>query len=377
MKQIHGGDIYTNQNMLDFSANINPQGLPEGVKRAVIECVNHIAEYPDISCRKLTEKLAAAEQIPPSYILCGNGAAELLFLLTHSVRPKEAVLPAPAFAEYEEALKAVACNITYYETSRQLKFCLKDDFLDLLTEDTDMVFLCNPNNPTGNLIERKLLDEIILTCQRKKILLVLDECFLEFAVDGAQRSRKEMLTENPCLLILKAFTKLYAMPGLRLGYILCRNQELLDQMAKQGQPWRVSIPAQLAGIAALSETEYVKESIARIHTERSWLTDQMIALGLNVYPAVANFIFFEGPKNLYESCRKKGILIRDCSNYRGLCNGDYRIAVRYREENKRLIEVIRQVLKEREQQDGKINHDTRDHVKCRQELADSRAVSNF
>lgn len=378
MEQIHGGDIYTNEYMLDYSANINPQGPPKGVIEAVIQSVSQISCYPDIFCRQLVSAIAESEQMPAEQILCGNGAAELIFLLTQYARPEKAILPAPTFAEYEQALVSCNCRIEYYWTDRANGFCLKKDILDLLQEDVDMMFLCNPNNPTGNLISQEVLDAVIERCEEKKILLVIDECFLDFVSQGERYSRKKDLMYHPNILILKAFTKLYAMPGLRLGYLLGSDTNLLEKIASAGQPWRVSVPAQMAGIAALKEKAYVQNSIEKIAQERAWLLHRLENAGLHAFSPEANYIFFEGPVNLFEKCRQQRILIRDCSNYPGLMPGDYRIAVRFREDNIRLMDTIDAMLQEEgEWCNGKTNYDSGNNVKCRKKPADCRLVPDF
>ena len=338
--QVHGGDIYSKAYRLDFSTNINPFGMPESLKQAAIKGIDASIHYPDVQCRELINAIAKKEEIPSDWIICGNGAAELLFSLVSAKKPQKALLVSPGFAEYEQALNTVNCDIRYYELSKERGFLLGEEYLESLQQDLDIVFLCNPNNPTGLLIPTELLKKIVDICKEKQIFLVLDECFLEFVSDELMNPQKKILKEMPNLFILKAFTKMYGMPGLRLGYGLCSDIPLLEQMHQMTQPWNVSVPAQFAGVAACKETDFVLKTRIYITQEREYLSNELKRLKFTVYDSQANYIFFEAPKNLWDLCEKENILIRDCSNYHGLTKGYYRIAVKTRQENEELIRVL-------------------------------------
>lgn len=341
MKQIHGGDVYRHPDALDFSSNINPLGTPKAVIAAAAESLTRLSHYPDVFYTELREALASYEAVAQESVICGNGAAELIFSLVRAVAPEKAMLPAPTFAEYRQALETVDCEINTYFMK---EFRVEEDILEKLDESFDMLFLCNPNNPTGFLIEPQLLGRIMEKCRRCGIFLMIDECFLDFVERGELYSMKASLPDNPEFFILKAFTKRYAMAGIRLGYGLCGSRKLLEKMEKMTQPWNVSIPAQAAGCAALKETEYVRMAQRLVNEQREYLKREMQKLPLSVYDSKANYIFFRGPVDLYERCLEKGILIRDCSNYPGLESGFFRIAVRMPEENERLLSVLDEVL---------------------------------
>ncbi|MGN0335552.1 MAG: pyridoxal phosphate-dependent aminotransferase [Lachnospiraceae bacterium] len=341
-KQVHGGDVYSKAYRIDFSANINPLGMPERVKQAAMEGIERSIHYPDVECRKLREQISYKEQVPMEWILCTNGAAELLFALTMAKKSKKALLAAPGFAEYEQALKAAGCEVSFYTCQRSQGFDIGADYPDILEKsEADIIFLCNPNNPTGLLLTEELLGKILEICKQKHIFAVLDECFLEFVGEAFQNSQKKHLKAMPELLILKAFTKMYGMPGLRLGYGMCSDTQLLERIRAVLQPWNVSLPAQLAGAAALKEEAFVKETREYVEKEREFLLTELKRLPFITYPSMANYLFFEGPENLCEVCEQEGLLIRDCSNYRGLKKGYYRIAVKTRAENEELIRVLR------------------------------------
>ncbi len=345
--QVHGGDIYTKPYRLDFSANMNPLGMPARVAEAACEGVRLSCSYPDVCCRALRKAIAESENVPADQVICGNGAAELIFALVWAVKPKKALLAAPGFAEYEQALRSADCEISFYLCREEEGFALREDYLLDLTEDLDMVFLCNPANPTGLLIEPELLGRIAERCRERGILLVMDECFNGLLEHGEDLSLRGRLNEQPGLFLLRAFTKLYAMAGLRLGYGLCADAALLEKLRSVLQPWNVSLPAQMAGIAALKEQEYVARSRAFLAGERAFLRQSLEDLGLRTYDSSANYLFFHGPEDLCDRCAAEGILIRDCRNYRGLGSGYYRVAVRTREDDLELLRVLRSIMNEK------------------------------
>lgn len=342
----HGGDVYGGGITLDFSANTNPLGTPPGVLEAVRRGLPQLHRYPDPYCRQLVQAIAAHEQVPASYVLCGNGAADLIYAYCAALRPRTAAEPAPTFAEYGLGLAQVGCRVTPYYLHQAENFDLGEGFLPFLeAKKPDAVFLCTPNNPTGRLLPLPLLERILQRCAAWGARVFLDECFLDLTEDGV--SAKSLLTAHPELLILKAFTKSYGMAGIRLGYCLCADSALLHRMASASQPWNVSSLAQSAGVAALAEQDFLQRTRSLVHTERRWLTDSLTALGFWVCPSQANFLLFHGPLGLREGLLRQGIAIRGCGNYSGLDDGWYRIAVRPHGENEALITAIRQFCKEK------------------------------
>lgn len=343
MNNIHGGDVYSYNNYLDFSTNINPLGIPNRVKEAAIQSLDICNQYPDVRQLSLKRALTSKEETDVEHIICGNGAADLIFALCLAKKPQKALLLAPTFSEYEQALLSVDCSIIYHYLREEENFELKSDFFHKLTNDIDMVFLCNPNNPTGNVVNRDFLRKVLSICQRNKTLLVLDECFNDFLDIPHEYTLKEDVKHSPFLFILKAFTKLYAMPGLRLGYGLCSDNNLLKRINQVTQPWRISIPATYAGIAALEEVDYVNKTKLLIKEEREYLIHELSHYGFKVYDSKANYIFFKGPETFYDNMLKENILIRNCSNYRGLKQGYYRIAVKNHDDNMLFIKKVRQL----------------------------------
>lgn len=341
----HGGDVYGSPVRLDFSANINPLGTPDSVRQAAAASLARIHQYPDPCCRRLVAAIAAREAVLSRYVLCGNGAAELIYAFCAAVRPKNVLIPAPAFSEYAAALESVGYTAARYPLKRQDGFALTEAVLPVLRGGRwDAVFLCNPNNPTGRLIPPALLEEICRICQNRGIRLFVDECFLDLSDDGGSHSLKGFLQRYPQLFLLKAFTKNYGMAGLRLGYCLCGDRELLERMSKTTQVWNVSTPAQEAGLAALRETAFLAEARAVIRAERAFLARELENLGFWVCPSEANYLLFRSAQPLEEALLAQSILIRSCANYPGLGEGWYRVAVKRRAENQLLISALRQTV---------------------------------
>lgn len=342
-ENVHGGDVYQDRIDLDFSVNINPLGTPETVREAVREAAARIECYPDPYCRKLVRAIADAEQIPVEMVLCGNGAAELIYAFCQAAEPGKAIVPAPSFAEYELALSGSGSRIRRYFLRQDLDFMLDEGFLSFLQrEQPDALFLCNPNNPDGREIPHGLLLKILELSRELQVRVLLDECFADLS--DHQISAKESLAAFPNLFLLKAFTKNYAMAGVRLGYGLCSDPLFLKKMSDAVQPWNISVPAQEAGIAALQDRSTIEKARQIILRQKAWLSMQLQACGLSVYPSEANYILVQGPEGLERELRKRGIAIRGCADYPGLGSGWYRIAVKLPEENQTLIETMRKIL---------------------------------
>ena len=297
----HGGDVLTARarfggDVLDCSANLNPLGMPPAVQAAAAAAAAaDSARYPDPLCRALRAAIAAHDGVAPEQVLCGGGAAELIFRLAYALRPRRAG---------------------------------------------------HRNNPTGRLVDGALLRAAAEQCRAVGAVLAVDECFLPLS-DGAGPGLAPCLAEYPNLLLLRAFTKSYAMAGLRLGYALSANGGLLERMAAAGPPWSVSTPAQAAGLAALEQcSDWPEKARALLASERPALSDGLAALGLEVVPGQANYLLFRaaGAADLKERMLMRGVLIRSCANYHGLGNDWYRVCVGQAEQNRRLLAALKEVL---------------------------------
>lgn len=340
----HGGDVWAYPHpVLDFSANLHPLGMPPAVAEAARAAVPLAIHYPDPLCRELRRAIAARDGVSEDQILCGAGAADLIVRLCLALRPQKALVTAPTFSEYEQALSLVGCTVSHYLLRPEEQFDLTDAVLPEISRGTDLVFLCTPNNPTGRLIPLPLLRKVLLRCEAAGALLVVDECFLELA-GGAGMT--PFLRNHPSLVLLRAFTKTYAMPGLRLGYLLTANASLLEAVAAAGQPWSVSTVAQAAGVAACRCADWPRKGREILERERPALLAGLRGLGLTAWEGSANYLLFRaaGDKTLKERLEARHILIRACANYPGLGPDYYRTAVRTEPDNAVLLRALKEVL---------------------------------
>lgn len=346
MEYTHGGDIYSlNTPVLDFSANQNPLGMPPAVAEAARAAVAEADRYPDSRCTALRRAISALDGVPEEYITCGNGAADLLFRLCGALRPRRAVVTAPTFSEYEQAVTAAGGSVIRCTLDPDRGFHLGREFLKSAL-DAGLAFLCSPNNPTGRLVDPAVLDVTLEFCREAGTLLVVDECFLKLS-DRPGPGLALRLADYPNLVLLRAFTKSYGMPGLRLGYCLTSNADLTEAIARAGQPWSVSNVAQAAGVAACGCPDWPEKAMAEVvRPQRARLTAELRALGLTVWESEANYLLFRAPgrADLKERLVERGVLIRSCANYHGLGADYYRIAVRPAAENDVLLRAMGEVL---------------------------------
>ena len=334
MEYRHGGNAFEyGKKVLDFSVNINPLGTPLAVKKAVISAMDKIEEYPDYKCTELRRKIAEREGVSPEYIVCGNGAAELIYSLMYAVRPKSAIIHAPTFCEYIDAVKASDGH------KGTVLMCAESN----AEERAPCVeFICNPNNPTGTLTERA---EIIQKLETTDRLIAVDECFNDFLDEPEKYSCVNLLDRYKRLIILKSFTKMYAMPGIRLGYLMTSDTELINEIYKVRQPWSVSSAAQAAGLAVCTDTETPVKTRKYIKEERAYLEMEFERLGIKYIRSSANFIFFKAMPGLQKKLLEKNILIRDCSDFEGLDAGSYRIGIKENNDNKKLILALEEAVR--------------------------------
>ena len=337
----HGGDIYAyDRDLLDFSVNLNPLGMPDRVLRAVREHAEEYDRYPDPHCRALRRALSVRESVPEKWLVFGNGAADLIVRLCMVLKPKRALLPAPTFSEYEKAVRLAGGEVRRFFLRQEAGYQVTADYADAVQLGDSVVFLCNPNNPTGALAEPGTVEALLSACGQVGAVLVVDECFLPFT-DG--RSCQSWLRAYPNLMVLRAFTKLYAMAGLRLGYLMCADEDLAGRIGAWGQSWSVSAPAQVAGLAAVSEEGWPERTRRFLRMERPWMTDALGALGFFVYPSHSNFLLFQARPDLWDRAMARGVMLRPCSNFPGLDGSYFRIGLKKRVQNEMLLQVLKEI----------------------------------
>lgn len=342
----HGGNIYEREIILDFSVNVNPFGMPETVKEAALRGVLQSERYPDLYKRNLTKALSKQYHIKTEQIVTGNGAAELIYGIAFALRPEKSLIIGPTFSEYEKALLAYGSQVVHYFTKAENAYEVGMDVLDIIEEsECNMMFVCNPNNPTGRLIAPALLEQMIILCENRGIYLVIDECFMELTQKENHPCRNRISTCN-YLIILKAFTKSFAMPGLRLGFIFVGSLDAAKQIQSILPPWNVSMPAQFAGEAAAKETVYIQSCMELLIKERTWVCSRLEQFGYKVYPSDTIFLLLEGPEHLQDFCLQHKILIRDAGSFPGIKKNTYRIGIKTHADNEKLLAVLKKAAGE-------------------------------
>ncbi|MBP3898018.1 MAG: aminotransferase class I/II-fold pyridoxal phosphate-dependent enzyme [Mogibacterium sp.] len=351
---VHGGDIYRNDVTLDFSVNLNPEPAPEEIMTAALRGLELMHNYPDPLQEELRTTIGEMAGASAEDIVCGCGASELMMATVHAVQPKKALIAAPCYAGYGYALRASGADVTEYALREEKDFALDAGFADCITGDTDIVFIANPNNPNGRLIEPEVLNGIKRKCAETGTVLVIDECFLQLT----ERYAEQPDTSDGAVH-LRAFTKTFAIPGIRMGYMVCGDRELTAEVRKHLPEWNISAIAERIGTAAakvISGTGYLEKSNAAIARERSYLEKGLRELGIRVYPSDTNYLLLRQEEwlhdrvpgsgsGLYDRLLEKGILVRRCANYHGLDESYFRIAVRRHEDNEKLLAALEEILR--------------------------------
>ncbi|NMB41172.1 MAG: threonine-phosphate decarboxylase [Firmicutes bacterium] len=347
----HGGDLEAAarefglrpDQFCDFSSNVNPLGPPSGLKEELIASIDEISRYPTPQARDFRAALASHLKLPESMVLLGNGANELIHLLFLWKRPQRVLIPSPGFSEYTRAARLVNAKIK--EFPLPLDGSLDKDGLLAKLSGSDFFVFCSPNNPTGFFYHGEDLREIIQKAGEKGTTVLLDESF--FALTGKPLAQSYANIGCDNLWVVNSLTKLWALPGLRLGY-LCGPQEGIKALTENGDPWRVNALAQRAGQYCLTAVNYLEKTIALVKREREFLIEQLRSIeGITVFRGAANFLLLRGEKDrfsatdLFRELASRGILIRDASNYAGLDQRYFRVAVLGREKNKRFVEELR------------------------------------
>jgi len=361
----HGGNIYRageelgipEDKIIDFSANINPLGISKRVIKDIVHNLKYLPDYPDPDAKELRLEIARHHTISAESIICGNGSTELIYLIVRALKPKNVLIPAPTFSEYERACKSYGTRIIHYGLKRENNFDINtDEFIGVMNGDknseltipnsplhTDMVFLCNPNNPTGRLIQKKDVMRIAHAAKALKSYLVVDEAFIDFVSDASVIQEVE---KNPYLIVIRSMTKFYALAGLRLGYGIF-PLKIIDLIKQYKEPWTVNTLAQKAGVAVLNDTAYKKQTLKLIKKEKQFLEKKFKQLGINFVDSYANFYLLSLPnaESMYKELKKKGILVRLCSDFKGLDKTYIRVAVKSRKYNILLMKELSQWLK--------------------------------
>lgn len=326
--------------LLDFSASINPLGMPATVRAAAVAALDVAIHYPEIHAESLVTALAAYHHLDPRHFLPGNGSTPLFTLFARTLRPRRALVVRPAFSEYQRAMEIAGTEIDVFDLAPEENFTLDvGRLLQQVTPATELLLLANPGNPSGARIEAATI-LTLAQALREQALVAVDEAFIDFSPDA---SILRAVATQPNLYIFRSMTKFYAIPGLRIGY-LAGPINGISRLQKEAEPWALSTVAIAAAQAALAATEYSAESLRLIPQLRAQLADGLCALGLHVYPSAANYLLLRltatRADEIARALRQEGILLRSCSNFPPLDGRYLRVAVRTADENAHLIAAL-------------------------------------
>ncbi|MCS6926946.1 MAG: threonine-phosphate decarboxylase CobD [Candidatus Binatia bacterium] len=358
LNQEHGGAVYAFARMrgiapeavLDFSASINPLGWPPALREAYRAALARIVHYPEPYAESLTAELARYHGIDPAAILVGNGSTQWIYLLPRVCAARRVLLLAPLFSEYERAFRLSGARVErlclhpprFTVSSARLQQALRSGYSTLV--------LSNPNSPTGSLLPQARGEEIVRLCQRTGTQLIVDETFVDWC---ESESLKQHACRSRHVVVLRSFTKFFALPGLRVGYVIAHPQ-VIQRFRRQLEPWAVNSVAQEVARACLRDRRFIQRSRAFMVRERAWLFQQLTRLaGVEPFPSQANFVLARVTANALDAVRlahllaEQHLLIRPCDNFPGLDRQFFRAAVRTRRENRRLVAALRKALETR------------------------------
>ncbi len=329
--------------MVDFSANLNPLGPPVSVMQAIQQALPRIVDYPDPLGQDVLSALAKKWALPESHFLLGNGAAELIFLAMRLIRPRRVATVAPAFREYEQAARVEGAEIVRVPLTAETGFAVEPEPLMRVLHEVDMLVLANPNNPTGRCVEPAILDRLLAAAKEMDKWLLVDEAFLDFLPDDETRSLISQVPVADKLVVIRSLTKFFAIPGIRIGYVAAAEQAI-PKMRELQIPWSVNTLAQAAAAAGLADADFQRSTIEWLQIEREYLAQRLRDKGYRVVPSDANFLLVQRDDveigKWWPKLAAKGLFVRDCRSFAGLDGTYFRIAVRTRAENQRLLDAL-------------------------------------
>jgi threonine-phosphate decarboxylase len=357
----HGSDLETiekiygikKESIISFSANVNPLGISPRLKSTLAERIDAIMSYPDREYSALRKRIAEYVRIDMDNIIVGNGSTELISLFIQIKHPKKALIIGPTYSEYEREVSLGGGQTRYHKLEEENGFTLDIARLDEdLTEDTDLLVICNPNNPTSTAITRNDMRRILDICKQKGIFVMVDETYVEFADDVLKVTSVPLTIYYNNIIILRGISKFFAAPGLRLGYAICGNADLLKEINQRKNPWTINSLAAIAGEIMFADEDYIKDTRALIANERSRVCKMLDKLkNVKYFTPTANFVLVKilrediSSMDIFEAAIKKGMMIRDCSTFPFLDNKFIRFCFMTPELNDALLEVISEILK--------------------------------
>lgn len=358
--EFHGSDLekiaeyyhIPPKDIIPFGANVNPLGLSAPVKENLAANLDIISSYPDRSYTSLREAICAYCGAPPSHIITGNGSTELISLLIEQRKTKKAVILGPTYSEYVRELHLTGGEIIEYCLKEPEDFLLDvESFLSSIPAHTDLVILCNPNNPTSSAICTGDIERILSWCRERGIFVMIDETYVEFAPDVAEITAIPLASAYDNVMVIRGVSKFFAAPGLRFGYGITGNEDLLRSLLARQNPWSLSSVGAYAGELMLRDRDYICRTRELICTEREKMYLSLSEMpGIKTYRPYGNFLLVRLLKEgltsfqMFEAAIKEMMMIRDCSSFKSL-DGEYvRFCIMLPEENERLLQCIRKTV---------------------------------
>ncbi len=356
INRLHGGNVWqyhksSRRAIVDFSININPLGMSDKIKENIVRNIDEITYYPDPESKYLKKSLAGYHGLSSHNFLAGNGSNELIHLIPRALKAKTVLMPIPTFSEYEYAARANNANCLFVKSSEKDNF--KTDIYELmrLVPKADIVFLCNPNNPSGFALPGKEILSLLKACKRYNATLVVDEAFVDFTASKDDIAMDEESVRSKNLLVLRSLTKFFVLPGLRTGYVI-GHKDTIERLSRRAYPWNVNTLAQIVSAKVIEDKGYIQHTKRLIPKEKKYLYENLNKIrGIKAYPSDANFFLcslndskIKNAAGLAKKLMRQKILIRNCDNFRGLDKKFFRIAVKNREDNVKLISALKGVL---------------------------------
>jgi len=361
-EHFHGSDLekiekyfgIPKESITGFGANVNPLGISPKMREGLAENIDAVTAYPDPEYTKLRNQIGAYAGCLPEQIIVGNGCTELISLFIQILKPEEALIVSPTYSEYEREVRLAGGNVRYYALKEESGFLLDTaDFCNAMDDRTRLCILCNPNNPTSTATEPEELRQILAYCQSRRIFVMIDETYAEFAPEHVSISSVGLLNDYDNLIILRGISKFFAAPGLRLGYALTGNLKLLETVKERQNPWTLNTLADVAGRLMFTDTDYIRRTRHLIFSERERIYRELQNWkNIKVYRPYANFILVRILKkgitsyDVFVHAIRKGLMLRDCSSFPGLEDETFfRFCFMMPEKNTELLNCLQEILR--------------------------------
>ncbi|MBC7960634.1 MAG: aminotransferase class I/II-fold pyridoxal phosphate-dependent enzyme [Vallitaleaceae bacterium] len=338
--------------IINFSSNVNPLGLSAHILEFLPKKIELIASYPDRDYTNLRKTIGEYVHCNPETIMVGNGSTELISLGIKAIAPKKAVIIGPTYSEYEREITLLGGSSTYYSLKETLDFKLDhENLLEVLTQEIDLLVICNPNNPTSTAIRHSVMKELLTACEALQIFVMIDETYVEFSEDIEDVTAIPLTESFEQLMVIRGVSKFFAAPGLRLGYAICKCKKHFDRINTLKNPWTINALAAYAGELLLKDDAYILKTKAFMAAERRKIVDTLSSWKcVKFYEPVANFVLVKlltesiTSRDLFEKLLQKQLMIRDASSFDALDSHYFRFCFLKSEENELLLKALEEIL---------------------------------